>query len=159
MIKVRKFSDIAEAEQFLNGALVSGVDVQRGLPLVGKTLIFTAPAAATCTFVQANVASVTVTDRDSYNLLFVDIKAQLEAAIAGLKVYEKNGKIILMETTPASGVAITGAGTANAMLGFAAAARATKVYTGPYVAAPAVKPYLISINSMGNNEHIVTTDE
>jgi hypothetical protein len=151
MIKYYKVRDIAEAQNFLNGALLSGKRADAGLPLVGKTMTFTAPAAATCTFTAAGV-----TDREPTLLLLKDIKAQLEAQVAGLKVYEKDGILILIETTPSAGINLTG-GTALPLLGMTA--KQTKVYTSGLITAPPVKPYLITCYAQNDNSHILVVDE
>lgn len=120
--KTYKFKDIFELELHLNGGLM-GCNIQNGIrDLQGKTVIFTAPAGATCTFGAPS--------NGAYHTL-QEIKTALEAAIAGLAVAQKDGKLTLKGST---GVTITG-GTANKLLGFGAAASA-KVYNAPGGAAP-----------------------
>jgi len=129
--KLYKFRRIEEVTAFLNGGIVGG-SVNRaqggGTPgglgagindLVGKTLIFTAPSAVTVTFAMAASASGSGTNPDPYTLLFKDIKGQIEAAIPTvLVVLDPEQRLVLLEKTPASGVAVSAAGTANTQLGF-----------------------------------------
>lgn len=112
---IRKFTDINEAQIFLNGGII-GADVRKGIAgLVGKVLTFTTPAGA----VTFAAASGPPTDRDPYTLLLTDIKAQVEAAIATVQVTSLGGRLVFLEATPASGVALSGNNEpAKALLGF-----------------------------------------
>jgi len=113
--RIYKFSDITDAQYFLNGGLVGG-NISRGVPdLVGKVLTFTAPAFAV-TFVAVSPAPP---NRDPYTLLLVDIKAQVEAADPGISVQQYDGKIVFVEKVPTTGVALSGNDEpAKALLGF-----------------------------------------
>jgi hypothetical protein len=133
--KLYKFRRIEDALNFLNGGVVGG-SINKGTSggsvpagnmvgiagLVGTTLIFTSPSAVTVTFVKSNIGSGTAvppgTNPDPYTLFYKDIVAQVEAAIPAVKVLltpEQN--LLFIEATPASGVTISAAGTANSLLG------------------------------------------
>ena len=141
MIVTRKFSkNLRDLELFLQGGISAG----RELPasgenpgvygLHGKTLIFTSPGAATVTFTNAG-SSV------QQPILVKDIKIQIETAVAALTVKFFDRRLVIIEDTPASGVAITGLGTANAVLGFDNIAVVGKVIKP----GPAVKPYFLQL--------------
>jgi hypothetical protein len=133
--KLYKFRRIDDVVPFLNGAVVGG-SVNRaqggGTPanlgagingLVGKTLKFTKPAVVTVTFVVSSSAGGSAdppgTNPDPYTLLFKDIKKQVEAAIATVKVLlDSEQKIVFVEATPSGGVTLDKTGTANTLLGF-----------------------------------------
>jgi len=103
--KIYKFSDMIEAQYFLNGGII-GVDVSQGIyGLVGQALTFSSPAVFTVNFVAAvpNPAG-----RDPYKLLLVDIKAQIEAANPDISVQSIGGRIVLIEKLPSLGVAFDG---------------------------------------------------
>lgn len=137
--RIRKFSEIFEAQVFLNGGLVlvppgfgNGIS-----GLVGKTLKFTSPAVVTVTFVTSNAAGGSAepgvgTNPDKNVLFFKDLKLQIEAAIAAVKVTSQNGKLVLQEVTPASGVVLDNTGTAATLLGTDKVGSTTgKVYAPP----------------------------
>lgn len=163
--KVNKFRELDELNMFLNGAAM-GSDVsyfaqtiaqggggQRDVPsLVGKTFKTKAPGpAGTCTFVAG--AS------PDGKLLPKEIKTQIEAAIANLKVTFFQGRMVVMESTPTNGVTIDKTGTANSILGFDVVADSVgKVYGSPYVSPP-VAPYLGMAYSVNDNMHVVYTFE
>jgi len=114
--RVYKFKDIQAVQAFLNGALFSSpvfsnqvVPIVRGI--VGKTLKI---GATTVTFVAAG----TPPDGDPSALLFKDIKAQVEAAVATVKLFMDEGRIGIIEATPATGVTVDKIGTSNPLLGF-----------------------------------------
>lgn len=107
--KIYKFKDIVEAQHFLNGGVVGGkADVVGGL--VGKTLIL---EATTVTFVAAGAG----VDGDQNALRFKDIKAQIEGAVATVKVSLIDGKIAIVKSTPAA-ITVAKTGTGTALLGF-----------------------------------------
>src|SRR4051812_7578680 len=98
--KLRRFTNIDEVEVFLNGGILGGqlASSKSGTPanlaigvsnLVGKTLTFTSPSAASVTFVKSDVGSGSAvapgTNPDPYTLLPKDIIAQIEAALATVK--------------------------------------------------------------------------
>jgi len=79
MFKVYQFDGVTEVAHFLNGGVTGGKIPLEGIRgLVGSTITFTSPAAA-CTFTQGSGPDVDA-------LQFKDIKSQMEAQIAGLKV-------------------------------------------------------------------------
>lgn len=103
----------------LNGYLRFGTLPKDGLPVGGKTLIFTTPAAATVTFPGALGAMVTP----------AQIVTAIQAAVAGTTVKAKSAEAggglsgvvsfqILIES--ATGVVVTAAGTANQLFGLSA---------------------------------------
>ena len=113
MYSMHKFRDLAEVQNYLNGGLL-GTDVSKGVVgLVGETLTFTSPVGS-CTFVEG--ASP---DR---RLMFADIKQQIEAAVAGIKVYQIGGQIAFIHSATPVTLPIelaAGASHAKRLLGFA----------------------------------------
>jgi hypothetical protein len=158
--RVRKFRTIDEVQSFLNGAVSSGntVNQVQGSPsnhgpgitgLVGLTLIFAGPGpTGTVTFVASSGSNP-----DPNTLLFKDIKTQIEAAIATLKVTLYDGYLTIIEATPANGVTVSSAGTANTLLGFDTANNTVGKYYLPLgaQAAPATPPYWVWVNSLGGD--------
>ena len=124
--KVYKFKDTQAAQAFLNGALFSSpVFANKVVPIVraivGKTLKI---GATTVTFVAAG----TPPDGDPSALLFKDIK--VEAAVATVKLFMDEGRIGIIEATPATGVTVDKIGTSNPLLGFDTSINSvSKVYT------------------------------
>lgn len=94
MLVIKKFRDLFEANTFLQGGIIGGQCVNVG-NLDGKTITFKSPAAATVTF-----------SSPGGSLSFAEIKAQIESAVAGLQVNQFGGRIVLVESTPSSGVEI-----------------------------------------------------
>ena len=167
--KIYKFRCIGDAIAFLNGAITGGKaqDTQtpmlggKGLALVGKTLIFTSPSAQTVTFVRSDGSGGSAhspgTNPDPFALLFKDIKAQIEAALATVLVtQDSEGRLVITEVTPSSGVAVTGAGTANVLLGFDSASGATgKIYSPAAVSnAPPCWTWAYSGNDNMHNVYV-----
>lgn len=152
MIRVNKFGSIFEAQLFLRGGLI-GAKINGGTyNLVGKTIQFERPVMATVTFVAG-------TGPDPYLLTFQDIKAQVEAAIAGILVVSLDGKICFVESTPSGGVKVTGVGTGVTLLGFSASG-ATEgfVYNSPFDNPPVV-PYFMQACVSPDNSHVIYTQE
>jgi len=90
MFSIHKFRDVAEVQLYLNGGLL-GVDVNKGVAgLIGTTLSFTSPAVGACLFVAGTAPDG--------KLLFGDIKTQIEAAVASVKVYQVGGQIALVHS-------------------------------------------------------------
>ena len=147
--KVYKFKDIDEAELFLNGAIFGG-DLRKGVQnLVGKKIKFTLPTAVEYTFVAGP-------GPDPYTLSLASIKSQLEAGVTGLRVRSFDGRLVLMEVTPAGGVILIAATSndARAALGFDPAATTTsKVYT-PAIVTPTA-PCWTAIAADDKNMHII----
>lgn len=154
-ILTRKFREVEEVDLFLNGGLIGGADVIQGLGglygingLIGLTLKFKQPSAATVTFVLS-------TDPNSTNparLTYKDIKAQVQAVIAAVSVQQFNRYLVLVETTPASGVTIDHTGTATALLGFDANTDTVGIVYGPISASA---PCLQGMYSTNDNMHVV----
>ena len=112
MYKIFKFRDIAEVQNFLNGGLL-GTDVSKGVAgLIGKTLSFTSPAAGVVTF----VAGTAPDDK----LMFADIKTQIEAVVAGVKVYQIGGQIAFVDAANpiAAPVSLAAGDDAKKLFGF-----------------------------------------
>lgn len=175
--RVYKFTDIFQVQTFLNGGIIAGAlkGAQNGgspagigsgiYGLVGATLKFTSPSAVTVTFVASDGAGGSAdpalpVDQRNPNpqvLTFKDIKAQIEAAIATVRVTSYEGRLVLTEVTPTSGVALDNTGTANALLGLDNAGSTTgKVYAPPPSATP---PCWTWAYSDGSNSHVVYTLE
>lgn len=145
--KVYKFKDIVEMQHFLNGGVVGGKATVVN-DIVGKTLII---GATTVTFVAAGSG----VNGDQRALLFKDIKAQIEAAVATVTVSLIDGKIAIILNTPAS-LTIDKDGTANPLLGFDSFVdTVTKVYAKPGTAAPAWE----FVSTGLDNSHILLTSE
>ncbi len=120
--KLRKFRTIDEVQNFLNGGIQGSAlksaqgggtpaNIGAGVNnLVGTTLTFSSPTAASVTFVRADGAGGSAappgTNPDPYTLLFKDIKAQIEANIAGTLVNMFDGALVIREATPSAGVAL-----------------------------------------------------
>jgi hypothetical protein len=172
--KVRKFTELFELQTFLNGGLILGkvegavaggsqAGIGAGIDnLVGKTLKFLSPAVVTVTFVTADGVGGSAepgvgTNPNKFTLLFKDIKLQVEAAIAAVKVTSFLGRIVLTEATPASGVSLDKTGTSNAQLGVDSAVNTTgKFYNPP---PSAVTPCWTFAYSDGSNSHTIYTLE
>lgn len=175
--RIRQFSEIFEVETFLNGGIILG-QVQGAVAgqallktglygLVGATLIFTSPSAVTVTFVASSgtggsadpAKDVSIRNPDPSVLTFDDLKLQIEAAIATVRVLSFKGSLVLREVTPTSGVTISDTGTANAVLGAPKAASGSvvgKVYAPPpSTTAPCWTWHTIN----GSNAHTVFTLE
>jgi len=149
VLRVRKITTINRVELFLQGAIFGGNDLRGQVAgLVGNTITFAKPAAASCAFVAgANAGYLTA----------AEIKAQLEAAITGLKVKFLEGRIVLIETSPSGGVQLGGGvQIAKTLLGFAKnSTEAGRVYNPPDGAAPR----LISVSPDMSNSHVIITEE
>lgn len=141
-LKVYRFQDIAAMQSFLNGLVVAGKISAGGLPLEGKTLTFTQPAAVTYTFLAT---------ADGHFHTLKDIQTALEAAVAGLKVGFRDGALTF--SAAPSSVIITG-GTAAPILGIGAGGISGKVYGAPGDAAPS-----LAAAYMEGNSHIVVAKE
>lgn len=163
--KLWKFRELDEITFFLNGAVLgadlsgNGQAIASGgggtrdiASLAGKTFKTKAPGpVGTVTFVAG-------TDPGG-RLLPKEIKSQIEAAIATIKVYFLSGRIVIQEATPSAGTVIDKTGTANTILGFDTAADSPgKVYGSPYVSPPVV-PYFGWSYSVNDNMHVVYTFE
>ena len=112
MHTIHKFRDITEVQNYLNGGLL-GTDISKGVTgLVGTTLTFTSPAGAV-TFVEGA--------NSGHTLLFLDIKTQLETAIAAIRVYQIGGQIAFLHSaSPVTLPVVLAAGVSPAkyLLGF-----------------------------------------
>lgn len=152
--RIYKFSDINEAQAFLNGGIF-GRDVSKGVVgLVGLTLTFTSPSFA----VTFTAATPTPTDRDPYTLLLKDIKAQVEAANNSILVTSIGGKLVFIEKTPTSGTALSNNNEpAKALLGFdQAAATVGKFYKPPETSGD---PNYVWAYSVNESTHVIYTWE
>lgn len=95
-LKIRKFRNIETANLLLNGAIEGGAIGAGVDQIVGKAITFTSPAG-TKTFTQGG--------QYQGRLTFAEIKSQLEAAVANLRVLQLDGKIIFKHAT--AGTAVT----------------------------------------------------
>jgi hypothetical protein len=165
--RLRKFRTIDEVQTFLNGGVWSGSKIQQvqGPPsnqgpgitgLVGLTLIFVGPGpTGTVTFVASSGSNA-----DPNTLLFSDIKAQIQAAIATLSVTTFDGYLTIQEVTPANGVTVSSAGTANTLLGFDSGHNTVgRFYLPAASSATPTPPYWVWAYSGNDNMHNVYTFE
>jgi hypothetical protein len=165
--RARKFQTIDQVQVFLNGGIVGselkacygppGNQAPGVLNLVGKTLIFVGPGpTGTVTFVASSGSNP-----DPNVLQLKDISAQIVAAIATLKVNMLAGALTIQEATPASGVTVSSAGTANTILGFDTLNNTVgKFYAPPGAVSPIAAPCWTWINSLsGDNALTVLTYE
>lgn len=147
--KVYKFRDIVEAELFLNGAVIGRGNVEQGFPVVGKKLTFTAPGpAGVVTFTNGTNPS------DPYTLYFKDVKAQIEAAVVGVKISSKDGKIVFMSAT---GVTIHPTGASDdacSLFGLDIAADSTGTVYKPGTIDP-TPPCWVWSDTNGENMHVI----
>lgn len=165
-LKIYKFREMDELTYFLNGAVIgpdiswfaqsikSGGGGTKDAPVLAtKTFKTKAPGpAGTCTFVAGADAAGRLTPKE--------IKTQIEAAIANVKVYFLSGRIVIQETTPTNGITIDKTGTANSALGFDIAEdMVAKVYKSPFHATPPVAPYFIDSYSVNDNMHVIVVME
>lgn len=153
-LKLRKFSNVEEAQFFLDGGIIGGGKTAGKIyGLVGQTLTFTSPVGA--------VTFVAGADTTNLTLSFAEIKAQVEAALATVLVrsFGPDGAVGFIEKTPGSGVALTAADQiAKKLLGFPqTAAVVGKVYATPTTN---TAPCLVNIYSdVQSNSHVVVTWE
>ena len=167
--RVRKFTDIADAEFFLRG----GYKTSRQIPtfagetnrsfggglqgLVGLTLTFVLPTPAAWVFVPATPPMGS--DRDPNVLLYGDIKAQLETNITGLFVASVGGFLGFIEAIPSGGIELAALDEpARVLLGMGSTSTAIKtaVYNAPGGGAPSFE-YAYNANSAG--QHVIYTWE
>lgn len=100
MLVIEKFGTYSEANHMIRGGIVGGA--KTAVPfegLVGKTITFATPSGSK-TFTQP---SGTLPGQ----MLFKDVKAQLEAAIANLVVLSVDGKIAFRHATAGSSVSLS----------------------------------------------------
>jgi hypothetical protein len=146
----RKFQSRVELDFFLTGGIIGGTKMpgRRIYGLDGRTLIFTAPAA-TVTFASVPVGT-------QMWLLFPDIKAQIEAAAATLRVTLVDGRIAInLATLTGTPIEMSAAGTANTIFGFSnSVATAGTFYAPPAGMAPALVSF-----SPDWDGYVVITDE
>ena len=134
--KTYKFQDITKLQDHLNGALRGGKDPRKGYwGLVGLQLKFKKPSVTTVTF-------LTVSGNPTSFLSFSDLKSQVEAAVAGLKVFADGEQLVFIESTPSSGVELD-ASSALEVLGFSAGEK-SYVYAYPDGVGAAVAPHYVS---------------
>ena len=136
VFKIYKFQDITKLQDHLNGALRGGKDPRKGYwDLVGKQLKFLQPSVSTVTFTA-------VPGNPIGFLSFANVKAQVEAAVAGLNVYADGDALVFAESTPTNGVELN-TSTGLAIGGFAAGDK-SRVYSYPDGAAAAVAPHYVA---------------
>lgn len=146
-IKVRRFGTAADLQHFLNGAVRLPKMPAMFEDIVGLTLVFAQPAAATVTF--------TAGTNGPNNLSAAEVVAQIKVGVTGLKILPGDDTI-LVETTPTNGVSIT-SGTALAKMGLADAALLGKVVVPAAVSV--TPPCLINVLGTGNGQYECLTYE
>jgi hypothetical protein len=157
MLKVRKFRDIESMEMFLHGVVFGGHVPQFYGNIIGKTLSFSFPAVASVTF----VTGADVTHMDPGGLSFKEVKQQLEAGVSGLLVFQRDGHLVLRQSTPTvgQGVLIT-LGTARTILGFPSDSQVVgKVYGNMDGATAPTVPYIVQAYTSMDNSHTLITQE
>jgi hypothetical protein len=93
----------------------------------------------------------------NYNFLtFAEVKAQIEASVAGLLVLQDAGELVFIESTPTNGVSITG-GTGAAIVGITATAQSSVFSYPDGVSAPTL-PFWVSTYYDGGY-HVLITQE
>ncbi len=155
-MKVYKFRDITEVKHFLDGGLLGGGVVFPAYGLVGKVITFVLPTAAACTFTAG-------ADATGLSLTFKEVKTQLEAAVANLKVVNFSGgvggniAVGFIHATLAGAVTLAALNEpARAILGFANNAALTgKLYNPPGGAAPS----FIQAYAANDGSHTIYTLE
>ena len=135
-------------KHFLQGGILGGMILgnNAGYYLDAKTLNFTAPAGAVVFAAAHPTAPLTP----------LEIKAQIEAAIAALRVTFPGGSIGINLAAPAVGVVLANTGTANTTLGFGSAVPTTGVFYNPPGGGA---PELVSVNQIGDGYLQVITEE
>lgn len=99
MMVIEKYPNYETANLAIQGGLCGGVRTdQPFVGLVGEIVTFATPAGA-CTFTQP-------TGRVVGQMHFVDVKAQLEAAVANLRVFSIDNKLAFKHKTPGSAVTL-----------------------------------------------------
>lgn len=153
--RVKKFSNISEFEWFLRGGIIGAVvNLSTGTPpglwgLVGQTVTFTVPADS--------VTFVLGADPNGF-LTPAEIKAQMEAAIAGIVVSFSRNRLSIIESTPTNGIDIGSAAAepARGILGFNPSAGGHvigKVINSFVGGAPPTTPYLVQLVSANNDSY------
>lgn len=151
--RVRKFTDILEAQAFLNGAAIGGV-AGRVAGIVGKTFKLKLPSIKSITF----VAAATPPGGDPTALLLMDIKAQIEAVATDVRVNLINGKICVLEVAITGGVSVDKTGTSNGLLGFDSAVDTTGLVYKPAQVTP-TPPCWVAVETSQDNSHVIFTWE
>lgn len=155
ILRAQKFTNLEEMNTALKGGLI-GTDVSKGIAgLVGEQVSFTAPTAATVTFVTATLGAGE--SRDTYRLMFKDIKAQIEAAVTGLTVLSIGGKIAFVEASPSGGVALAATSqVGKRLLGFD---QNSAVVGTPVNADGSTVPFFVHAHMTQDNAHVVIVAE
>lgn len=95
--RIYKFEDTQLVQDFLNGAVMGGKDLNGGVyGLVGKKV----------TIEGTLVTFAAVGGQDFF--LPKDIKAQIEGAVATVKVKFHKGRLVIYESTTTNGITVTG---------------------------------------------------
>lgn len=154
VFKFYKFATTDLMGYFLNGGITaSGKPVRGYQNIVGKTLIFTSPASHTVTFTKG-----TSTD-DPASLTFAEVATQIHAVMTGVVALATEDGLVLMESTPSAGVAVTKLGTANPVLGLDSSAATTgKIFTYPDGVTGASAPHWVQAY-FSNGYHVVVVRE
>jgi hypothetical protein len=152
-ITTRKIKGLDRVEVFLQGGVLAGLDLKKGVyGLDGLTLEILSPAGGTVTF-----------SADSNNFMtFKEILDQINAVVAGgwanTRARGIGGELVLIEDSPASGVTVDKDGTANPLLGFPITADLVgQVYNAPGGGAPELVD--MSMAALSDGTYLVITDE
>lgn len=155
MIVFRKFQSISEVNAFLQGGITvaKALQLRQGklFGLHGLTLVFTAPAAATVTFSDPTSAGLDL------KAVGAAILAQTTGAVRAQFANEgTHTRLILIEVSPTSGVALADTSTALAAFGFDGDGVAGTFYAPPDGVAPR---FIATEGSHAADSFIVITEE
>ena len=152
--KIYKFATYDHMQNHLNGAITGAANPVNGYSgIVGKTLVFTAPSSHTVTFTQG------ASQLDPTFLTFAEVAAQIKAVMTTLDVLALDGHLVLIETSPTSGVTVTSASTAVNVLGFnKSASTVGKVYKYPDGVTTASVPHWVQAYC-SNGYHVLVVRE
>lgn len=136
MIVTVKFSTFVEANYWCKGAIFGNIEPAKGAiqGLVGQTITFTSPVGS-CTFTQP-------AGQPAGMMLFSDVKAQLEAAIAAIKVEILGNKLVFYK---GDGSAVCSMGAVNEGGRLPLGLANNEAFTGVLISGPGgTKPTFVS---------------
>ncbi|WP_394831717.1 hypothetical protein LVJ94_34910 [Pendulispora rubella] len=150
--RIYKFSDIFEAQSFLNGAIFGGNIANGVFGLVGQVLTFIRPAFAV-TFTPAR-------GPEPERLRFADIKEQIESKSDAISVHQVGGRLFFLEKTPTDGVALSANDeVAKGLLGFDRAGSVVGRFYKPSTIAGGAPPCYEWGYSVNETTHVLVTWE
>jgi hypothetical protein len=150
MLTARKLQGMEGVNNFLKGRLLGGIDLRPAKFFIhGKTLIFTTPSS-TVTFTSGAGAQVPLSAKD----ILAQIGSQTANAVRA--EFSRDGRLVVYAATPGV-ITVAANGTANADLGFPAAASTAAPINEPGGAAPE----FVTLEAVGTDEdsYIVITNE